>query len=796
MSERTKLTDQNSIEQVLRELTLDEKLNLAGQFTALSTLAIEDMDIPSISLVDGVTGVNGGQISIDYGTNPANAEKNGRPAGMGFFSKFSHLYTTDLEAAREENQQNEFALGLIDHIAHFRNNGKDFISFPSGVNVGASFSTKTAEKNGYALGLEARDSHIDICLGPNVDIARDPLGGRNYEMYGEDPCLVEETSAAFITGMQNAGTAACAKHFIANNQETNRNQKDVHVSIRTLRELYSRGFMSAVDAGVQSVMCAYNAINGTFSAYNKMLLTDWLRKEWGFSGLMVTDWGAAAEDKTGALEAGIDLILCGPNDMTQTKQDVLEGRFSMETLDIRVRHILETILQVKKNHEIPVPEYNADALLQTAYDCIVDGAVLLKNNGVFPLSLDARPAFYGSGSKEMLECGSGSTAVPTRLHSSVYYSYLELAHVSSAPYQTMADADTLIYTAVAPAGENMDRDTMDLCPEDRGQIASVLKEAKEKGLKTIVILNVAGPVDVTRWEPYADAILCIFIPGCMGGKAAVDMLFGNAIPAGRLPVTFPKHACDTPSYPNFPGEFYDVYYGEGIFVGYKSYDVRNLDVSYPFGYGLTLTSFQDTLLQTSFSLAADSEDMISVPVKIQNTGSCSGSEVIQIYAQENAPHVLRPARELVGYGKVTLAPGEEEVLSIPIKKKALRYFDDKLGRWVTPVGEITLFVGTSSRDFFAKAVLTLTGENAYSLNLDSSIYDVCSNPESFALLKEFLAGFGMDLTSPESLQLMYQFSLRGYLAPFVIQTYPDSVEATAVLDAFEQKLSSFTSASV
>ena len=394
----------------------------------------------------------------------------------------------DLEKAREAYQDNPAVLALLDHIAKTRPNNRPYISFPSGINIGAAFSDETAMKTGEAVGWEMRDSGIDICLGPNMDIARDPLGGRNYEMYGEDPILVSNIGVSFIKGMQSTGVGACAKHYIANNQETNRSAKNEWMSQRTLREIYSRGFMNAVQkAKVKSIMYAYNAVNGVFSSFNKMLLTDWLRDEWEFEGLVVSDWGAVRKDKELSLLAGLDLVLCGPNDMRVCKKAVEDGILPMEVLDKRVSQLLQTIVDLKEEQARIPAVYDPEKLKKTAYETLVDGSVLLKNqNNVLPLNRAEKVAFYGQGSRDLLEFGSGSTAVPTVLHSNPY----DECRVRFNPdilFETMDGADTLIYTVAAPAGENVDRDIMDIEEADRERLPAVLKEAKEKGLKTVVL---------------------------------------------------------------------------------------------------------------------------------------------------------------------------------------------------------------------------------------------------------------------------------------------------------------------
>ena len=785
---RARLTDLNSIPLVIADMTLDEKLNLVGAYKACHTLAIPDMNIPALCLMDGVTGINGVQVVLDYITAPDVMRAPQAAQNIHFsLRKFVDLNRADLADAEEEHAGDAFYLGLIRHVAKFRPDGRQYISFLSGINIGASFHVETAAKVGQAVGWEMRDSGVDICLGPNVDIARDPLGGRNYEMYGEDPCLVEQMSAQFILGMQSTGVGACAKHFLANNQETNRNTKDTHLSERTLREIYSRGFDAAVKrANVKAVMSAYNAINGTFTSYNKALLTDLLRKEWGFEGLIVSDWGAASTDKENSLAAGMDLILCGPNDMTGAKTAVEEGRLPLEVLDERVARILKTIVAlIEEQARIPA-EYEPIRLLECAYEAIVDGSVLLKNDGaVLPLPKDAWVTFYGNRSRDMLEFGSGSTAVPTNLHSNVYEEFGKLR--GTARFETMEGADTLVYTVTAPAGENVDRSVMDIEEADRARLPDVLRDAKQKGLKTVVLLNVAGPVDMRSWIDYADSILCIFIPGCMGGKAAAALLTGDASPAGKLPVTFPVRYEDTPSYPNFPGEHNDVYYGEGVFVGYRSYEKRAVPVQYPFGYGLSYTQFESSLEASSFEFDTQTQDTIHIPVRLKNVGGRDGSEVIQIYCAEEKPHILRPVKELVSFAKVFLKAGEEKTILLQIEKESLLCFDPKQRKFVLPVGEYRLFAGTSSTDIFAQAKMMVTGVNPYALSGDSTIGEILQNPAAVRLVNQFTGGM-FEKVKEEEINFMVNRKLSEILSVGMVSVIPDAVKLNLILQELYENL--------
>ncbi|HHV10798.1 MAG TPA: beta-glucosidase [Clostridiales bacterium] len=785
---RTKLTDKKSIKNVIKELTLDEKLNLVGEYTACHTMAIEDMDIPSIYLLDGATGVNGAQMVLDFiSTMQKQGRQDIQQKIYTQYRELSKLNYGDLEEAKERYREDADILSLIASIERFRPKGKQFMSFPSGINIGAAFDPEQAETVGTAIGWELRSSGVDLCMGPNVDISRDPLGGRGYEMYGEDPQLVGEVSAAVVKGIQRTGTGACAKHYLANNQETNRNTKDTHVSERVLRELYARGFISAIKEGnVKSVMTAYNAINGEFTSFSKKLMTDWLRGEFGFEGLVVCDWGAVKENKEKSLDAGMDLILCGPNDMSGVKAAIEAGSFSEEVLDCRVEKLLETIVWLREEQEKTPLRYDLDELKQTAYETIVEGSVLLKNeNQVLPLSRDEKVTFYGRRSKEFMECGTGSTAVETGLHSNVFDEYQKLS--SSVTYETMEGADVVVYTVTAPAGENIDRREMDIEKEDRLRLTEVLKEAKAAGRKTVVLLNVAGPIDMRSWIDYADSVLSIFIPGCMGGVAAAKLLCGEASPGGRLPVTFPLRIEDTPSYPNFPGEHNDVYYGEGLFVGYKNYEKRKLGVMYPFGYGLSYTEFEEELLQDSYRLDVRVAEAFQVPVRVKNKGSRTGSQVIQVYSTEVKPHVLRPAKELAGFAKVTLSPGEEKEVQVTIKKDALAYYDIEKKAWIQPVGEHKLSIGTSSAHIFAEAPLTVEGENAYKLGGESLMIEIFRSPEALAVIDKYTNNM-MSSAGEEAMAMMAYNTLSDFLGMTLISRMADAVKLNEMLQALYAEL--------
>ena len=790
---KTKLTDSASIPAVVAELTLEEKLKLVGEYTACHTYAIPERDIPALCLMDGATGPNGVQAVLDYITDPAVLSQLTPEQAMRFSyasPEMVALNEADLDQAAARYAEDPAMAGLVRRMAAHRPGGRQYISFPSGVNLGAAFDPALADRVGEAAGHELRRSGADVCMGPNIDIARDPLGGRDYEMYGEDPTLICATADGFIRGLQRTGTAAVAKHFLANNQETTRNVKDTHLSERTLQELYARPFRYAVQhTGTKAVMSAYNAINGTFTSYNKALLTDLLREDWGFDGVVVSDWGAASHDKPDALAAGLDLITCGPSEMDEVRTAVQNGSLPESVLDRSVARLLQLILWVRDTQaSAPLPQSDA-ADLDIARQAVAEGSVLLKNKGnLLPLGADQTVCFAGRRSRELIEYGTGSTAVPTARHSAPYPAYASLGRPTT--WEELDGADVLVYTVAASSGENVDREDLKIEAEDRQRLPGMLRAAKAKGLRTVVILNVPGPVEMGDWEADADAILCIFFPGCTGGEAAAAMLAGQMAPGGRLPVSFPFRLQDTPSYPNFPGEYRDVYYGEGIFVGYRSYDKRELPVRYPFGYGLSYTTFTQQLLGERFTFDTAACDTLRVPVRVRNTGSRAGSQVIQLYLAENSPRLLRPVRELAGFAKVWLEPGEEQTVEVVISREALYCFDPQQHRLVLPVGGYTLWAGTSCADLFASAPLQVLGPNPYPLTGQSTIGELRRVPAAWQAVVDFTNGaFGQ--LSEETLAFMDQRTLDEVLRIGMIQVIPDAVKLDDLLQQLYDTLARF-----
>lgn len=776
----TQLTDRDSIPAVLAELTLDEKISLLRADSAIRSTALPEHGIPSLVLTDGVTGINFSQLVLDY------IDRCPDPTAGTELIPLMALGAEPMEALEARLRGNPALEPFLEALRVSRHGGKQYLCFPSGINIGASFDPDRAYAIGQAVGWEMRDSGVDVCLGPNVDLMRDPLGGRNYEMYGEDPFLVSQIGAAFIRGLQSTGVAACAKHLFANNQETRRNSVDTRVSKRTLMELYTAPFRAAVqDGGVQSMMSSLNSVNGQFSSYNRELLSDWAREDWGFEGVIVSDWGAATAHPARAIAAGLDQVLPGHVDMSELYAALEEGRLSMETIDAAVRRMLTLIVDLKtRQAQIPAV-YDREALCTANRQAVLDGAVLLKNDAdLLPLR-DERVVFWGSHSRQLIPCGTGSTEVHTAQQSHPYEATRALLGEERVRFEDWDGAQVLVYTASAEAGEGADRGEMDLEPGDRAALPRVLREAKARGLRTVVLLNVPGPVDCSPWIADADAVLCLFLPGSEGGHAAAQLLTGAAEPGGRLPVTFPLHAYDTPAYPNFPGEHDEVLYGEELFIGYRHYDLRRLPTAFPFGHGLSYTRFSQRAAVDSVCFDLRQQERVEIPVTVTNTGDRPGSQVIQLYLAEQQPRLRRPLKELKSFCRVHLEPGESRTVSLTLRRGDLACFDARLDQWVTPVGAYRLFLATSAEALFAELPMTVTGPNPYVLGPHSPLGEVMARPEAVAVLERHFPAFR---NLGGHLRMMSSHELGALLTSYLIRGEPDANRLSALLDPLYAEL--------
>jgi beta-glucosidase len=578
----SKLKDTESIEKIIREMTVEEKAACVTGNSSFYSRAMEKYGIPKLLLLDGGTGFNSNEYYLDKafqayakrkaaeGT-PLNEEDfTGRMGGLEVVLSDKEAWENRTDSAKDE-------------IGQDQNIG----CYPSGMLMGATWNPDVIEACGHALGNEANVRGVDVLLGtPNVNIHRDPLNGRLFEGYSEDPCLVSKLAPSFVKGIQDEGVAADVKHFAANNQETDRMGVNEHIPERALREIYLPGFQACVQAGCKTVMSAYNKINGAACAQNRHLLHDILRDEWGFKGCVVSDW-SAAYDQAQAAAAGNDLVMPGPRQLSPVVNAVKNGKLKEELLDECVRNYLKLVLETPamKGRK---KEYSVEAGKEAAYQAAKEGITLLKNDGVLPLKAGSRISFYGNKCLKMMDSCAGSAAVNTNLTTSLYECAADLTGKDHVNFEVTDERTDVIVAAVSANGqEGVDRQNMLMESEDRISLNKAIEASEHFGKPLIVCMNLAAPIQIIDWESKANAILSLFIPGMMGGKAAADILFGKVNPSGKLPLTFPRYYSDTPSSLNFPGYNSEVWYGEGIYVGYRYYEKKHMDVMYPFGYGLS-----------------------------------------------------------------------------------------------------------------------------------------------------------------------------------------------------------------
>ena len=585
-----RLTDKQSIPAVIAEMTVEEKALLLTGKTSFSTYGIERLGIPSATVLDGGTGVNFGQLFGDLFTRALMERNINRKSlsGLGNSAAIARIMGT-LERGEELNEQDAKSWALI------REKLREIVpsepmpgAFPPGMLLGATWDEESPYLCGSAVAREMDVFHVDMVLGsPNVNIHRDPLNGRVFEGYSEDPYLTAKLAPHFVKGTQDEGLIANAKHFAANNQETHRQNIDETIPMRALYEIYFPGFKACSNAGAKSFMSAYNKINGTACAMNHWLLTDVLRDEWGFKGLVVSDWGAAY-DQAKAIAAGNDLDMPGPRDIQPILNAVADGSLTMEELDTAVARMLEMLLDMPVMKGRRYTQIDREYSRKACYHADCEGIVLLKNEGLLPLKKGTKLSFIGERCKRFLETGGGSAQVYTDQSTNLIEECGKITGADNCTYGQIApDCDAVVVTVAAWGQEGCDRPAMDVESADKAMLLKAVAEAKALGKPVIVLLNVAGPVDVSEYVDDVSAMLCVFLPGMEGAHATADILFGNVNPSGKLPTTFPKHYVDCPTFGNFPGCAAEVCYGEGIFVGYRYYDTRGIEPQYPFGFGLS-----------------------------------------------------------------------------------------------------------------------------------------------------------------------------------------------------------------
>ena len=604
------------------------------------------------------------------------------------------------------------------------------VCFPPAVLSACSFDRDLLKELGDTVGKEAQATDVSVVLGPAVNIKRSPLCGRNFEYYSEDPYLAGESAAAFIDGVQSHHVGTSIKHFAANNQELNRMSCSSEVDERTLREIYLPAFETAVNKSQPyTIMCSYNKINGTYSSENPWLLTEVLRDEWGFEGYVMSDWGAVNERVPG-LKAGLDLEMPASGGLTDREivAAVQDGSLDESVLDQAVERILRITFTWLDNRE--KQDFTLEADHETARRIAEESMVLLKNENILPLTPSENVVFIGGFAKKPRYQGGGSSHINSfRVDSAIdavrgiaEVSYVEGFSSSKDIYdeklaaeavEAAKKADKAVIFAGLPdsfESEGYDRSHMRL-PECQDRL---IREIAEVQPNTIVVLHNGSPVEMP-WKDDVKGLLEAYLGGQAGGSAVVNILYGKVNPSGKLAETLPLKLSDNPSYLNF-AEREKVNYSEGVFVGYRYYDAKEMEVAFPFGHGLSYTTFKYSNLKLDRTEMTD-QDTLTVSVDVTNTGSRAGKEVVQLYVSDRTGSVRRPLKELKGYEKVSLEPGETKTVTMTLDKRSFAWYSTELHDWYAASGEYEILIGASSRDIRLTEEIRLDSTQKLPLNL-------------------------------------------------------------------------------
>jgi beta-glucosidase len=638
--------------------------------------------------------------------------------------------------------------------------------FPPAVALGSSFDPQLLERVGVALGEEARAEGVGVLLGPGINIKRSPLCGRNFEYLSEDPIVSGVLGSALVRGLQSQGVGASLKHFAANNQEDDRMRVSADIDPRPLREIYLRGFQRVVeDEQPWTVMCSYNRVNGIPASEHHWLLTQVLRDEWGFDGLVVSDWGAVT-NRVAALAAGLDLEMPSNDGRSdaQVVTAVQAGELDESLLDTGAARVVSLVQQALAGADADA-SYDAEAHHALAREAAAQSIVLLRNEGgLLPLAPEPTGegtvvAVIGEFARTPRFQGGGSSHInPTRVDSALE-AIREVAGealVTFAPGFTIdgTDAAGLAEEAVAAASaadvavlflglpaslesEGFDRRDIEL-PVAQLELVDRLLSANPR---TIVVLSNGGVVRLAPFAERVPAILETWLLGQAGGGAVADVLYGAVNPSGRLTETVPVRLQDTPAWGNFPGEHGHVRYGEGLLVGYRWYDAREVEVTYPFGHGLSYTTFE-----YGDAVVTSDDDGLVVRVPVTNSGDRDGAEVVQVYTSLPGSSVARAPRELKGFAKVVLGAGERREVEVRIRRSDLAYWDTRVDLWVVEGGAYTVEVGASSRDIRGVAAIDVEGDPVrIPLTLESTIAEVMAHPVAGPMIADAFATMAADM---------------------------------------------------
>lgn len=716
------------VKKLVNELTLEEKASLCSGADFWHTEAIDRLNIPAAMVSDGPHGIR-----------------------------------------KQENLTDH--MGVAESIKA--------IGFPTASAMACSFDRDLLHKVGDALGEECVAEDLAVLLGPGINMKRSPICGRNFEYYSEDPVVAGELGAAFVNGVQEHGVGTSLKHFAANNQEWRRMSISAEIDERTLREIYLAAFETVVKkAQPWTIMCSYNRINGVYSCENDWLLNKVLRDEWGFEGLVMTDWGAM-DERVPSLKAGLDLEMpdChGETDKLIVKA-VQSGELEESVLDTAVERILTMVdkyLTARKDIDPASMVHPLPSSVERGYDVAAhhalarttaeQSAVLLKNEDILPLQKDKKIAFIGEFAKVPRIQGGGSSHINnTSVESALDAAGDSVSYAQGFHIDEETTDETLLQEAITLAkgsdvavifaglpdsfeSEGFDRTHLNM-PANQNELIARISEVQPN---VVVVLHSGSPIAMP-WLDKVAGVLQMYLAGQASGGAAVNLLFGDATPCGKLAETFPLHLEDNPSYLNFPGNREKVCYQEGVFIGYRYYDKKKMDVLFPFGYGLSYTDFTYSNMKVTVNgkNAADVDviketDEIIVSADITNTGNCDGAEIVQLYIKNPVVYEIRPEKELRDFAKVFLKAGETKTVTFTLNARAFSYYETRIHDWYAESGDYEILLASSSRDIRLQDTVSITGSKKIPFVAD--YITTCEDVELFAkdgsALDEMLRGSG------------------------------------------------------
>lgn len=709
LSERGYQMTEKEIKEIVAQMTLEEKASLCSGEDFWHTKAVERLGVPAMMVSDG-------------------------PHGL-----------------RKQKDEGDH-LGVNDSIVA--------VCYPAGCASAASFDRELLKKMGEEIGETCQAEGVGVILGPAVNIKRSPLCGRNFEYYSEDPYLAGEIAASYIKGVQSKHVGTSIKHFMANSQETRRMSSDSKIDERTMREIYMPAFETAVkEAKPWTVMCSYNRINGTYAAENKMLLTDVLRDEWGFEGFVVSDWGAV-NDRVAGVKAGLDLEMppsCGVNDRLIVKA-VKDGSLDESVLDQTVIRILDIVYRYMENRDENAV-FDRQAQHEFSRKVAEESLVLLKNEGVLPLKKEQKIAFIGQYAQKPRYQGGGSSHINSfkvtgawefakELPNAVYAKGFDDAedvideNLVAEAVAAAKDADVAVIFAGLPdafESEGYDREHMQM-PKSQNYL---IEEIAKVQPNVVVVLHNGSPVEMP-WLPRVKGVLEAYLGGEAVGEAEYRILLGEVNPSGKLAESFPIRLEDNPSYLYYIGEEDEVEYREGVFVGYRYYDKKKMDVLFPFGYGLSYTEFAYSNLKLDKKSMKDT-DTLTVTVDVTNTGKVKGKEIVQLYVGDKESAAIRPVKELRGFEKIELAPGETGTVTFTLNARDFSYYNVQLGDFYVEGGEFDILVGSSSRDIRLQDTVTVeaTRKIQKKYHLNTTFGDIMKDEKAAKCLEPLYAACTM-----------------------------------------------------